>query len=166
MEYVERLLQDLEYVTLVKKLEHAEADRKFCRHGLSHFLDVARLAWIMSLEQAAEEQTVPKDGKKEQIYLTALLHDLGRLEEMEKGIPHHQGGEKLAEYFLKKIGWPLEKRQEILDAIREHRGEEILRDDFTNLIKQADNDSRNCFFCDMQKECNWSQERKNETIHS
>ncbi len=166
MRYVERLLQDLEYVTLVKKLEQAETDRKFCRHGLSHFLDVARLAWIMSLEQAAKEQKILKEWEKEQIYLTALLHDLGRLAEIEHGLPHHQAGTELAGYFLERVGWPLERRQRVLNAIQKHRGTEKLKDDFANMIKKADNDSRNCFFCDMYKECSWSCERRNETIHS
>ncbi len=107
------------------------------------------------------------DGwEKEQIYLTALLHDLGRLAERKEGIPHHQAGADLAKYFLKKIDWPLDKQQEILNAIQGHRGEEKLNNEFTNLIKKADNKSRNCFFCDMQEACNWNCERKNKTIQS
>ncbi|MCI9082680.1 MAG: HD domain-containing protein [Lachnospiraceae bacterium] len=166
MRYVERLLQDIEYVTLVKKQEEAEADRRFCRHGLSHFLDVARIAWIMCFEEAAEEHRMLDGWEKEQIYLTALLHDLGRLAERKEGIPHHQAGADLAKYFLKKIDWPLDKQQEILNAIQGHRGEEKLNNEFTNLIKKADNKSRNCFFCDMQEACNWNCERKNKTIQS
>lgn len=31
-------------------IEAAETQRVYCRHGLSHLLDVARTAWIINLE--------------------------------------------------------------------------------------------------------------------
>lgn len=198
MKYVDRLLQDTEYLELADQLEQAEAARIFCRHGLSHFLDVARIAWIMVLEQAAltdngavgrwkaDEgvQTAETWGKepellKEKIYLTALLHDLGRLEEAELGTPHHEAGARLAQKLLDKIGYPREEQREILSAILGHRGEHLrnglsdisgcqtkdkLNEDFMNVIKEADNRSRNCFYCKAQAECKWRQERRNRTI--
>lgn len=167
MRYVERLLGDREYLTLVRELEQAEGKRRFCRHGLSHFLDVARISWILVLEQEMKdgaEESVDLPELKEQIYLTALLHDLGRLAELRQGIPHHQAGAELAEYFLTKLGYSGRKRQKILEAIQEHRGNKKLNHDFINIIKEADNRSRNCFFCQVQAECKWSRERQNQTI--
>lgn len=164
MKYTEKLLQDLEYLALVKKLEQAESDRRFCRHGLSHFLDVARIAWILTLEQMTEAAPEQWLERKDQIYLTALLHDLGRLAQLEQGTPHHQAGAELAGYFLEKIACPVERRPAILEAIQGHRGKGKSKDDFTNKIKEADNYSRNCFFCEARPECKWSEERKNDTI--
>lgn len=166
MKYTERLLQDTEYQALVKKLEQAESDRRFCRHGLSHFLDAARIAWILALEENAEGGKIPGglSEKKEQIYLTALLHDLGRIAQLEQGTPHHKAGAELAGYFLEKIGFPVERRREILSAIQEHRGEGKSRNDFINRFKKADNYSRNCFWCEARSECKWNEERKNDTV--
>lgn len=198
MKYMDRLLQDTEYLEIVKKLEQAEAARIFCRHGLSHFLDVARIAWIMVLEQEMSRENPGEPGNleilKEKIYLTALLHDLGRLEELEQGTPHHEAGVWLAEKFLNRIDYPKEGQQDILSAILGHRGEgqqDILSDtlehreegkedilsgvleyqgeeklnyDLIYIIKKADNRSRNCFFCEAQRECKWRQERRNKTV--
>ena len=69
MEYVRKLLQETDYLLQMKKLEQLEAERLFCRHGLSHVLDVARIAWIMVLEKQMQVE-------KEVVYLTALLHDM------------------------------------------------------------------------------------------
>lgn len=281
MKYVDRLLQDTEYLELVYKLEQAETARIFCRHGLSHFLDVARIAWIMVLEQEipgnensgkqrsgeSERETFGngsseksgnsgsrretfgnwdsaksenndrktfgdwvlvksenndretftnkgadrkwKENKtaetlkeysgnlkalREKIYLTALLHDLGRLEEIELGTPHQEAGVRLAGKLLTGIGYPKEEQQDILTAILGHRGEkrenpmsdiseycgedrknpmsgipeysgeEKLNLNFINIIKEADNRSRNCFYCEAQAACKWRMERRNKTI--
>ncbi len=114
MERVHRLLADEEYRQSIKKLEKLEQDRIFCHHGIEHLLAVARIAWIENLEE--------KLGlEKEEIYLAALLHDLGRVDEYERGIPHHEAGKKRAEYFLRKLGAPKTQQKEILRAIGEHR---------------------------------------------
>ena len=60
-----------------------EASREFCRHDVTHFLDVARLAWIENLERGL-------GVSKEEIYAAALLHDIGRHLQYEKGIPHDE----------------------------------------------------------------------------
>ena len=51
MNIYNRLLQSEKYRQLVKTLEKEEEDRVYCRHGLSHFLDVARIAYIENLER-------------------------------------------------------------------------------------------------------------------
>lgn len=62
-------------------LQKAEEHRKFCNHTLEHFLDVARLMYIYSVEQ---ELSI----SKEVIYAAAFMHDIGRIDQIEKGIPH------------------------------------------------------------------------------
>ena len=73
--YTRQLLQDQGYLALVKKLEEKEKQRLFCKHGLSHFLDVARIAWILTLEQTLQEGMNVEHlaQQKDKIYLTALL---------------------------------------------------------------------------------------------
>lgn len=157
MEYVKKLLQETDYLQQMKVLEELEIERRFCRHGLSHVLDVARIAWIQVLEEGMFHE-------KETVYLTALLHDMGRIGEYQEGTPHHEAGIGMAEAYLSQIGYPGEKSKLVLEAIGQHREKEKLNDEFINIIKQADSISRNCFFCEVTKECKWSKERKNTTI--
>lgn len=157
MEYVRKLIQETDYLERMKQLEELETERRFCRHGLEHVLDVARIAWILVLEEKLPYE-------KETIYLTALLHDMGRILEYQEGIPHHEAGQKIAEGFLRQIGYPGEKGMLIVTAIGEHRKKDKLNDDFINVIKRADSLSRNCFFCEVQEACKWKEERKNKTI--
>ena len=168
LEYTRQLLQDQEYLALVKRLEQKEKQRPFCRHGLSHFLDVARIAWILTLEQANQEEMDVEylAQQKDKIYLTALLHDLGRLAEYNHTLSHGhaQEGVIMVWKFLKRIGYPENKAKEIVDAVREHSGEQKTNHDLSDVIQAADNYSRNCFFCDAQQQCYWSEERRNKTI--
>lgn len=186
MKYVKRLLEETEYLQWVEELEQAEAERIFCRHGLSHSLDVARIGWILTLERGQAGTGKPGEALKEKIYLTALLHDLGRLSEAKQGTPHHRAGAALAEQLLARIQYPKEDRQEILAAISAHRGagkspatdrewgeqgpsrdtghRSIQKDELIHLIKEADNRSRNCFFCSAAAQCNWSKDRRNQGI--
>ena len=82
MEYVEKLSGDREYRQLLERLKELEKDRIYCHHGIGHLLDVARIAYIENLETQLGLE-------KEDIYIAALLHDLGRVDEYESGIGHH-----------------------------------------------------------------------------
>ena len=63
------------------RLQKAEEVRKFCRHTMEHFIDVARIAWILNLEQDFRI-------RKPVIYGMALLHDIGKYRQYEEGYPH------------------------------------------------------------------------------
>lgn len=54
-----------------RRLEILEQDRKFCRHQMSHLMDVARIAYITCLEQNLGIE-------KDVIYGAAILHDIGK----------------------------------------------------------------------------------------
>ena len=69
----------------IEQLKEAEKDRIFCKHGIEHLLDVARIAYIENLEENC-------DISKEMIYAAALLHDIGRFLQY------------LKEYLMKKQG--------------------------------------------------------------
>lgn len=154
-------------------IEAAEADRAFCRHGLPHLLDVARIAWIIDLER---DLGLDKDV----VYAAALLHDLGRSAQYTTGEPHDEAGARISGEILDGLPEgsrfdPLE-RGAILAAVSGHRGEcpeaverlgasePPMREVLSRLIKEADGRSRACYACGARAECYWPDERKNLSI--
>lgn len=139
-------------------LQEAEKDRIFCRHTMEHFLDVARLMYIYTLEDQA-------GFSKEMLYAAGLLHDIGRYEQMEQGTPHHLAGARLAEIILTDCGFSPEEQEPILAAIRSHRVKDTAETPlFSRYLYRADKQSRNCFSCPARAACNWPEEKMNLTI--
>jgi len=159
MEFVDKLLYDTEYISILEELKYIETDRFFCKHGLSHLLATARIMWIFCLEQGIEIE-------KELVYLAALLHDIGRVPEHKYGIPHDSGSILLGEALLRQIGYDDDKIQQILSAIDEHSGhaDQLNSPDLSILLKKADKLSRNCFACQAKVLCKWEEDKKNKTI--
>lgn len=93
MDRVNRILHNPKYRECVEKNRKYEEERIFCRHDMSHFLDVARLSWIENLEKGLGIE-------KELIYAAALLHDCGRFRQYEDGTPHELAGAQLARRFF------------------------------------------------------------------
>ena len=139
-----------------KKLQKLEEKREFCRHPPEHFLDVARLAYIQALEEK-------RDVSKELIYCTALLHDIGRARQYEKGISHDEAGAQLAEQILTELGFNELEKNAVVSAICGHR-KGTAQTPLGELIYTADKRSRNCFLCEAEPECYWSPEKKNMKI--
>ena len=144
-------------------LARAEADRRFCRHGIAHLLDVARVAWILNLERGWELD-------REMVYAAALLHDIGRAAQYASGVPHDVAGEQLAVEILGTVKperrFSSEEQAVILAAVRGHRDKERGLPDgsLAAAIADADHASRACFACDARNDCYWSDERKNLAI--
>lgn len=169
MEKINSLLMDEEYRSLLRRLEELEAERIFCGHGPEHLLAVARIAWIRNLEEDLGLD-------RESVYLSALLHDLGRVDEYESGIPHHEAGRERAEYFLNKLEVPLAEQEGILRAIGAHRRKNLPKEAeqikevrqteevLAALLAWADKASRNCGFCHAYEECKWSREEKDRRL--
>lgn len=141
-----------------RALQEAEKDRPFCNHTWEHLMDVARLMYIYSLEQGLSIS-------KEIIYGAAFMHDIGRIDQIEKGIPHEQAGAELCDRILPECGFVKEEIETIKAAILHHRK---ASDDEAHLLSHmlywADKKSRNCFACHMKKECNWEKEKMNLEI--
>ena len=93
MERIQKILNHPLYQEQFKLLQDAEKDREFCRHTMEHFVDVARLMYIYTLE---EKTNVSKDL----IYAAALLHDIGRYEQISLGTPHHISGARIADEIM------------------------------------------------------------------
>ncbi|MDS0525737.1 HD domain-containing protein [Clostridium sp. SHJSY1] len=156
MDKVNEILNDKRYKSYLERLEALEKDRKFCRHTMEHFLDVARIAYIKVLEENL-------GFSKEVIYVIALLHDIGRVLEYEKEIPHHDGSVIIAEELLENSGFTKEEKDSILKAIESHRKADSA-DQLSKIIYKSDKISRNCFNCEAIDECYWSEEKKNFDI--
>ncbi len=138
----------------VEKIALAEENRIFCHHDWDHFLAVARIAYIFVLEQKL-------DISKDIVYATAFLHDIGKLEQYERGIPHEIESAILAEGILGDCGYDDDEIRMITRAILHHRVYEESYGKFEKIIYQADKLSRPCKGCKARTLCNWQEEKKN-----
>ncbi len=154
-----KILKNQQYVSLLEQLTVLESGRIFCRHDLQHFLDVARLMYIMALEQHLSLS-------KDLIYAAALLHDIGRVQQYTQQLPHNQASAEIAASVLKDCGYLPDECRCICKAILSHRntdvfpGEEVL----SALLYRADKLSRNCFCCQAREDCYWEETKKNQTV--
>lgn len=149
----------------MQKNEEAEEDRRFCRHDMRHFLDVARLALILNLRNRCLSGSGPGDcsqRSEELIYAAALLHDIGRWKQYEDGTPHEKASALLAPEILSDCGFSEEETRQITAAILNHRREAVKEDQsLSGLLYRADKMSRSCFCCEAERECNWKGSNKN-----
>lgn len=141
----------------LRKIEDFEKCREFCKHDMQHFLDVARLMYIMNLENAL---SIPKYI----IYATALLHDIGRGQQYEKGIPHHIASVDIAKDILMQCQYDGREIEEILEAIGNHRDNTEELNSLSHILYKCDKLSRNCIHCKASDGCKWPIEKKNLKI--
>ncbi|MBS5967251.1 MAG: HD domain-containing protein [Finegoldia magna] len=141
----------------INKIENDEKTRVFCKHDFSHLMDVARICYIINLE---ENLNIDKDL----IYVTALLHDLGRADEVDTGINHSILSQEIAQEILKDLDFDENSKQRIISAIKHHRTNKENDDRFIEIFYKADKLSRMCFRCPARSICNWPEEKKNKTI--
>lgn len=157
MDKINAVLNNQKFAEHLKKNELYERERKFCCHNLQHFLDVARLAYVMVLENNM-------DVSKEIVYGAALLHDIGKWMQYEEGIPHEISSYKLAKEILLEGGYETKEIEFILSAILNHRKENNPKGTFNHIFYLSDKLSRNCFSCDSIDKCKWPKEKKNYGI--
>ena len=135
--------------------EEAETERIFCHHDMEHFLNVARIAVIKSYDEGVE-------APREWIYAAALLHDLGKHIQYETGTPHEKASAEIAPEILTDCGFEDFETAVIVDAIAHHRDKDVAQEkNLRGLLYRADKASRVCFACKAEKECNWSDSKKN-----
>lgn len=159
MERVKQIMEHPLYQYHQQRIEEAEKDRIFCRHGREHALDVARILYIQILENGLSV-------KKDVVYGTALLHDIGRWEQYEKQIPHHEAGAKIAGSILAECGYTEDEIILITDAILAHQVSDSEDGQaFNALLYKADKLSRACYKCEAKAECYWEDSKKNEFIY-
>lgn len=177
MSRVDAVFSHPDYIENLRKNEEAERDQEFCHHDMEHFLNVARLSYIFSMERGYE---IPK----EEIYAAALLHDIGKWRQYQEGIPHEEASAVIAEQILRDTGFSQAERERILYAIQNHRkplweqpetkaeinveinvkSKEKSEMRLAQILYDADKMSRNCFLCNAQELCDWDGEKKNQKI--
>ncbi|MCL2336841.1 MAG: HD domain-containing protein [Firmicutes bacterium] len=167
---VEQILTDSLYAQWVAKNVALEKERPFCGHDWQHMLDVARIAYILVLEDVlladllledAAVDALPAawagrretDAAKELIYAAGLLHDIARWQEYETGVDHALAGSLLAGPVLERAGYDDAERELIVTAIREHRGGGQEASPLGQYLCQADDLSRPCARCGVRGEC-------------
>lgn len=154
MERFQKIVWHEKYQETYERLQQLEKDRKFCGHDMEHFLSVARISYLMVLEKGL---SISKDI----IYATALLHDLGRADQYEKGISHEEAGAILAREILTDCGYKEEEIDIMVNTILKHRDMKDEGENFASIFYHADKISRDCIHCKAKKECYWPEEKKN-----
>lgn len=158
MKRVDKIVENEEFKSAVGKIEEMEKDRIYCKHGISHLLDTARIAYIISLERGLLLD-------KEIIYATALLHDIGR---SVSDVDHEKESVKIAIHILGICGFSAEETDMIATAIERHRKKDGLErieskettadeEALFDIIMRADKLSRVCKYCNAKSSCKWTQ---------
>lgn len=156
MKKVNLILAHNTFVQVMKKLEEAEKGRIFCIHNIEHLLNVARIMTIKNIEQNL-------GFDKEIIYGTAILHDIGKLEQYQNGTKHALVGSEMAYQILLDCNFSTKEAKLMCDAIKTHNSHEPTTT-FGELLRSSDKESRNCFICSASHECNWKENKKNRGI--
>ncbi|CVI66510.1 phosphodiesterase [Clostridiales bacterium CHKCI001] len=154
MERVNQILKHPVFLREQERIRTFEKERIYCGHRSEHLLDVARIGWIMILE---EKLTIEKPI----FYAAALLHDIGRAIQYETGEAHQLAGIPLARQVLKDCGYEKEEQENILEAVRMHRTYPVNEKNLAGVLYRADKKSRACYCCESEPLCNWSVQKKN-----
>lgn len=158
MERIDKILNHDLFTFHLRENEHAERNRRFCCHGMTHFLDVARIGELINLER---NLGIPREW----IYAAALLHDLGKHIQYEDGTPHELASAEIAPEILKECGFEDSETDVIVCAVRNHRDESVAKErNLSGVLYCADKASRPCFACPSEAECSWKGDRKNKNI--
>ncbi len=144
------------FVSILTELSVVEKDREYCIHNIEHLLNVARIMMITNFEQCL-------GFEKYMIYATALLHDIGRLEQYKSGRKHAAVGSELASHILIDCEFSPDEIGMMCKAIATHSNDEQTNA-LGQLLRTADKLSRNCFVCIARSQCNWSDEQMNKGI--
>lgn len=140
------------FISEYEKITDTEQNRIFCKHNIDHFIDVARIAYILSMERNLFLD-------KEIIYVTALLHDIGRSYD-----EHEVASAQIAGKILEEAGFDSSEIKEICDAVSQHRRGSDTTTELAAIINEADKLSRRCFDCPAVSQCNWNDDLKNMSI--
>lgn len=158
MDRIDRIVKHPIFQENLRMNNEAEQDRIFCRHDITHLLDVARIGWCISLEEGL-------DIEKELVYGAALLHDIGKHRQYSEGIPHEQASASIAPEILRDCGFDDKESDVIISAILAHRDESASSEiSLRGILYRADKASRPCYICSVERECSWKAGKKNRNI--
>lgn len=158
MERFQHLLGMQVYKEVQEKIDTLEEKRIYCGHSRNHCIDVARIAYILSLE---ENLPIPK----EIIYTAAFLHDIGRMYEYQGLCTHESGSVTMALQLLPECGFSDSEIKQISEAIALHRRSgEQKEETLADILYRADKLSRDCACCKAKETCKWTETEKNRGI--
>lgn len=158
MDRIDRIVNHPIFQENLRKNNEAEKDRIFCRHDITHFLDVARIGFIISLEEGLNIE-------RELIYGAAMLHDIGKHRQYAEGIPHELASADIAQGILRDCGFDTEETSVIISAVLGHRNDAVSGENsLRGVLYRADKASRPCYICSVEQECNWKDGKKNNNI--
>ncbi len=159
MQRIDAIVRDPLFQDSLSRIKKLEQDREFCKHTLQHFVDVARITYILMLESGQIQQFIEDAGlsgpetAKEVIYAAGILHDVARWREYESGVDHASMGASMAGEILERNGFTHEESRVITQAIFEHREQSIQMSRLGEMLFRADNLSRSCHECSAQERC-------------
>lgn len=158
----QQIIKHKQYQSHLEQIKAYEVDRIFCKHDLSHFVDVARIAYILCLENKIVLQGF---DLKDIIYAAAMCHDIGRHIEYMNDISHEIASAQLCVDILQDVGYSKGEIDLIVDIILSHRSKTLNEQkSIQAFFNQADKLSRACFNCHVSGECNWDINKKNIEI--
>lgn len=161
MKRIELLLKDPLYLEYMNFNTQEEEGAKFCKHDFQHHLDVARIAYILVLENndlnyfIKENQLSGKLAAKEIIYAAGLLHDIGKWKEYQEGLDHASFGSRLAREILPNVSFSAQETGIISRAIYEHRNISKDMSFLGERVHRADNLSRMSNLSLLCSECSY-----------
>lgn len=156
---VDSILNDPWYKSCLNSNAYWEQDRRFCRHDYQHMLDVARIAYMLVLENnCLDKIAAPATpgtflNSKEIIYAAGILHDMARWLQYKEGQDHAEAGARMAEPVLYRAGFDPHEKDIIITAIREHRTPSPNASLLGQYICRADDLARPCNRCAAQADC-------------
>ncbi len=156
MQRCDKIINHPLYKEYLGRIAEMEKNRRFCGHDMTHFLDTARIAYILILENKLEIE-------KPIIYAAALVHDIARCEETQI-MCHDEASARFAERILPECGFSDSETFAIAEAVRAHRVAPSDRSTLGGVLYTADKLSRRCFECKAYDECNWSNDKRNNNI--
>lgn len=151
------ILQNEHFNLLLCELNKLEENRLYCKHDISHLVEVAR---IMLEINNSNSLSIPHDI----IVATALLHDIGRVNEYKFGTDHRVAGTNDITQILTECGYSNKDIPTIIDAISKH--DKQSNDDLSNLLYKADKLSRPCYTCKAKNTCKWDKNLQNERYYN
>lgn len=150
MDRCAKIIEHRKYRLYLEKNESLEAERIYCGHHFEHLLTVARLTYLLLLEEGQPFIS------REIAYAAGLLHDIGRFKEYQAGGDHAELSSELAGPILEEAGFKLSERLLIEKAIAQHRTDDsdhIHRSPLSKALSKADKYARLCFRCKASDDC-------------
>jgi len=163
---IDKILSDSRYIEKLNKINDIESERYYCKHDLSHSKEVVRILTALSKSREL-------NNYEELSAIMGYLHDIGRADDYDL---HNKCSSEFARVLLIEYGMGDDSINTICYAIDNHSGrmplndiytyirentiEESVNDTWANLLRIADQLSRDCYKCEAASSCRWLPEEK------